>query len=216
MPPQPANPTPVNDRDSMLSRKFGREIANYFSGSPVNRVGFLRGDHVFLSQALKHPSTSFLLCRDLQPLVHHSAKDKLAYVKYDDVKPIIGEDVYQRSEDELVKQYDSGSYIPQMIFLGIDEKNPGGLGYQGKNFYKGAPYFAVDVTPKNEGIQEKAEELIGKVGERGYEFAKGRVMELVAADGTYTLLAKILVCEQIIPSPLPPAHEKLAKVQTSG
>ncbi|KAI7246382.1 hypothetical protein KC352_g14178, partial [Hortaea werneckii] len=62
---QPANPEPAPDFDSMLSRKFGKETANYFSGSPLNRVGFLRGDHQFLTQALKHPSTSFLLCNEL-------------------------------------------------------------------------------------------------------------------------------------------------------
>ena len=44
---QPDLPLPAHpDVDSMLSRKFGREVANYFSGSPLNRLGFLRGDHV--------------------------------------------------------------------------------------------------------------------------------------------------------------------------
>lgn len=57
MPTQPANPEPAHpDVDSMLSRKFGKEVANYFSGSPLNRLAFLRADNVFLSKALKHPS----------------------------------------------------------------------------------------------------------------------------------------------------------------
>ena len=51
---QPDNPEPAHSTvDAMLSRKFGKEVANYFSGSPLNRVGFLRGDHKFLTQALK-------------------------------------------------------------------------------------------------------------------------------------------------------------------
>ena len=93
MPPkQPDLPLPAHpDVDSMLSRKFGREVANYFSGSPLNRLGFLRADHVFLGRALKHPSTSFMLCKDLQPLVQSSDNKKLKYVKFEDVKGIIGE-----------------------------------------------------------------------------------------------------------------------------
>jgi len=69
MPPQPALPEPAHPEvDSMLSRRFGKEVANYFSGSPLNRVGFLRPDHQFLSSALHHPSTTFLLFKDLEPL----------------------------------------------------------------------------------------------------------------------------------------------------
>ena len=34
--PQPALPEPAHPAiDSMLSRKFGKEIANYFSGTPA-------------------------------------------------------------------------------------------------------------------------------------------------------------------------------------
>lgn len=95
---QPANPEPAPDFDSMLSRKFGKETANYFSGSPLNRVGFLRGDHQFLTQALKHPSTSFLLCNELQPLVNSSqASDRLAWLKFADIKRVVGENPYKSS-----------------------------------------------------------------------------------------------------------------------
>ncbi|KAA6413234.1 MAG: NADH pyrophosphatase [Lasallia pustulata] len=67
--PQPELPEPAHpDLDSMLTRKFGKEVANYFSGSPLNRVSFLRTDQPFLSAALQHPSTTFLLFNDLSPL----------------------------------------------------------------------------------------------------------------------------------------------------
>ncbi|KAK0289626.1 NADH pyrophosphatase [Friedmanniomyces endolithicus] len=181
MPVQPANPEPAPDFDSMLSRKFGKEVANYFSGSPLNRVGFLRSDHKFLSAALRHPSTQFLLCRDLQPLVDPSNGTKLCWVKYEDVKPVIGEDPYATTEEEMLGLYDSGRYMPQMVFLGIDEKVKEGLEYQGKNKYRGAPYFAIDVTPKS-GVKEACEKLIAELEGKDIGFAKGRVMEIEALD----------------------------------
>lgn len=183
MPTQPDLPQPAHpDLDSMLTRKFGREVANYFSGSPLNRVGFLRADHTFLSKALNHPSTSFLLCNELQPLINSSKAERLAFVKFEDVKPIIGTDPYAAGEKDIVAQYSSEKYIPQVIFLGIDEKSKDGLEYQGKNKYTGAPYFAVDVTPRN-AVKDACEQLISGLQGKGLEFAKGRVMEIQAEDG---------------------------------
>ncbi|KAK3110226.1 NADH pyrophosphatase [Teratosphaeriaceae sp. CCFEE 6253] len=192
MPAQPANPEPAPDFDSMLSRKFGKEVANYFSGSPLNRVGFLRSDHKFLSAALLHPSTSFLLCKDLQPLVQSSSQEKLAWVKYDDVKPVIGEDPYSTTEEAMLGGYDSGRYVPQMVFLGIDEKDKEGLEYQGKNKYRGAPYFAIDVTPKHT-VKEACEKLIAEQESKGLAFAKGRVMEIEALDAAIYAEARQLL-----------------------
>ncbi|KAF2764045.1 hypothetical protein EJ03DRAFT_332194 [Teratosphaeria nubilosa] len=188
----PANPAPAEDHDAMLSRKFGREVANYFSGSPLNRLAFLRADHAFLSQAVRHPSTAFLLCHDLQPLVAEDATDRLAFVPHADVRPLIGDDPYVRSEAELVAQYDSGRYVPQIIFLGIDERDQRGLGYQAKNFYHGAPYFAVDVTPKST-VKRAAESLISSLTARGLTFATGRVMDIHASDAAIYAEARQLL-----------------------
>lgn len=195
MPIQPSNPEPAHaSTDSMLARKFGKEVANYFSGSPLNRVAFLRGDHTFLSQALHHPSTKYLPVQELQPLVEKETapgQGRIAWVKYEDVKPIIGEDPFVQSEQEQIERFDSGKYVPQMIFLGIEETKKGGGegGVEGlsyttkKNTYTGVPHFAVDVTPK-ESVKEACEKLIKDQESRGRSFAKGRVMDVVAADGT--------------------------------
>ena len=190
--PVPDLPAPAHPEvDSMLSRKFGREIANYFAGSPLNRLGFLRGDHTFLSQALKHQTTGFLLCNELQPLIKKDDQGKvggrLAWVKYEDVKPVIGEDPYANDEKKMVEIFNSEKITPQMIFLGIDEKAKDGLSYMGKNRYTGRPFFAVDVTPKG-SVKEACEGLIKKLDGEGFEFAKGRVMELEAGDGEYRRL----------------------------
>lgn len=191
MPVQPANPEPLHTHnDGMLARKFGREVANYFAGNPLNRVAFLRGDHTFLSQALHHPSTKYLPCKELQPLVESGkppGQGRIAWVKFDDVKPIVGDDPFAQTEKEQIEAFDSGRYIPQMIFLGIDEssgKGGDGLSYTTrKNTYTGVPHFAVDVTPRH-GVTEACEKLVKEQQGKGREFAKGRVMDVVASDGT--------------------------------
>ena len=169
----------------MLSSKFGREVANYFTGNPLNRLGFLRGESAFLSSALKHPSTSFVLCRDLQPLVQKGST-RLAYASYADVKNVVGADPYAASEEDAIATYRSDRHVPQMIFLGIDEKNPTGFEYEHgkKGVYKGQPYFALDVTPRAT-VKEACEELIKEMEGRGLGFAQGRVMDLVASDGKW-------------------------------
>ncbi|KAL8929462.1 MAG: hypothetical protein Q9208_001131 [Pyrenodesmia sp. 3 TL-2023] len=157
------------DLDSMLSRKFGKEVANYFSGSPLNRVSFLRTEHSFLSAALKHPTTSFLLFCNLNPLATGPAT--LEYVSYEDVKALIGEDPYSKTEQELISEYNSTITIPQLLFLGLDERNKQGLTY---NIYTGSPYFALDVTPKGT-ITSQAESLIQAMEFRGLKFLEGRI-----------------------------------------
>lgn len=153
----------------MLSRRFGKEVANYFSGSPLNRVGFLRPDHQFLSSALHHPSTTFLLFNKLEPLVKTGTE--IARCSFADVKPIIGENPFEKSEEEIIAQYNSSLYVPQIIFLGLDERKDG---FKYKEHYKGQPWFAVDVTPK-ESVKDKAEQLIEKLKGQELEFSKGRM-----------------------------------------
>lgn len=141
-------------------------------------MGFLRPDHQFLSSALHHPSTSFLLFNKLEPLVKSATE--LARCTFSDVKPVIGDNPFEKSEEDLIAQYNSTLYTPQIIFLGLDERKEG---FKYKEHYKGQPWFAVDVTPQ-ESVKEKAEELIKKFGEQGLEFSKGRMhMSLPAEEG---------------------------------
>jgi NAD+ diphosphatase len=140
------------------------------TGNPLNRVSFLRPDHAFLAAALKHSTTSFLLFDALNPLTKNPSE--LAFVKYDDVKPIIGDNVYgDATEEDYIKAYNSSTYIPQLVFLGLDEKRDG---FVYKEHYKGAPYFALDVTPKNH-VKEAADAVIAKFKDQGLSFAEGRM-----------------------------------------
>ena len=133
-----------------------------------------------------------MLCKDLQPLVQTSENKKLAFVKFEDVKSVVGEDPYSRNEKEMYEQYNSEETVPQMIFLGIDESDKEGLDYQGKNRYIGAPYFALDVSPKG-SVKQACEDLIAKVEKDGVVFGKGRIMELEASDGMFETVEMVFV-----------------------
>lgn len=142
-------------------------------------MSFLRPDHSFLSQAFRHPSTTFLLFQNLEPLTKSSSE--LAYAKLADVQAITGEDPFSFTEEDTIAQYNSSVYQPQIIFLGIDEKK-NGIEYKGR--YKGQPWFAVDVTPK-ESVKDAAEALIAKKKSEGLDFSKGRMnLNLPPESGT--------------------------------
>lgn len=87
----------------------------------------------------------------------------------------------------MIKEYNSEVYVPQIVFLGLDERKEG---FEYKGHYKGQPWFAVDVTPK-QSVTEAAEQLIKDVEGRGLQFSKGRMhMSLPAQEGLYTIDSK--------------------------
>ena len=200
--PTPDLPEPAYaDLDSMLTRKFGKEVANYFAGrdpsllrglrqmqghqltqcpgSPLNRVSFLRSDHLFLTSALKHPTSSFLLFNELKPLCHNASK--LAFAKFQDIKGYIGDIPFSISEDQMIEEYNSTTIVPLMVFLGLDEGEKDGLLW--KDTYRGAPMWAVDVSEKG-SIAENAKALTKELESRGLMFHDGRmILSLPAQEG---------------------------------
>ncbi len=180
MSPLPDLPVPpYYELDSMITRRFGREVTNYFAGSPLNRLSFLRTDHTFISKAFVHPSTSFLVFNDLAPLTKDPTQ--LAYVSHKDVKPLIGENPFAKTDEQHIKEYNSSITVPLVLFLGLDENKPDGFEY---GAYKGKPYFAVDVTPKGT-IEKEARGVIEAVKALGLEFTPGRMnLTLNAPEGT--------------------------------
>lgn len=170
----------------MLSAKFGREVANYFAGSPLNRVGFLRSDHVFLRSAFSHPSTRFLLLNELAPLVDGNEK-QLGYVSYADVKSFTGSDPFEKTEEEMIKEFNSEEEKPLILLLGLDEGNklpapPADETFSYKE-YKGRAYFAVDVSPRG-SLAEEANKVIENVKSKGFSFFQNqRHMGLAYGEG---------------------------------
>ncbi|KAL1901304.1 NADH pyrophosphatase [Ceratocystis pirilliformis] len=174
--------------DSMLSKHFGRGLINYFSGTKINRLSFLRGDHTFLSAAYTHPETQFVLLRDLVPAVKDSAS--LALFKHTDVAPLTGKNPFETPEDAVIKAYDSTKDKPLVLFLGVEENEGAGFEYK---TYRGQPWFAVDVTPRGT-YKEAAQHIIDHVGASGIEFMKNpRAMSLKATDAaTYSQARSLL------------------------
>ncbi|KAK4106029.1 hypothetical protein N658DRAFT_414881 [Parathielavia hyrcaniae] len=167
---------PTSHSHSLLTQKFGRETANYFSGSPLNRLSFLRADTAFLRAAFSHPHARFLLLNGLRPLVR-SGDDPaaLAFATYADVAPLTGPDPFARSEEEMVAGYDSREEQVVIVFLGVEEEGEveGGK-REGKEVFRyrdfvGKPYFAVDVTPRGK-VVGVAEELVRSMEGKGYAF----------------------------------------------
>lgn len=139
----------------------------------------MRTEHSFLSQALKHPTARFVLLNNLAPLTR--SPSELYYARYDEVQKYVPEDFFDKSEDETIKQYDSRITHPYMIFLGLDESRKGnGLNWK---IYSGAPYFALDVTPKgSEEQQTNSKDLISRMEAQGLSFYQSRVVMTFSAD----------------------------------
>ncbi len=177
----------LEEESSMLSSKFGREIVNYFSGSPLNRLSFLRTDHEFLKSAFAHPSAAFLLLNNLSPLVKRDPL-QLAFATRADIAELTGEP-FAKKEEDVIKDFNSEETRPIVLFLGVDDKSrlpPVGdasTPFTYKN-YTGSPYFAVDVTPKG-STSEASLALIESMKAKGYTFhdSTPRFMSLVAGEG---------------------------------
>ena len=120
-----------------------------------------------------------MLFNDLAPLAQDPTK--LAYATHKEVKPLIGENPFEKEEEEMIKQYNSTITLPLVLFLGLDERKKDGFEY---GIYKGTPYFAVDVTPKGT-VEKEATGVIEAMKAKGLSFVEGRMhMSLNAPEGT--------------------------------
>ncbi|KKK13701.1 hypothetical protein ARAM_000841 [Aspergillus rambellii] len=185
-------PTPAHiQADSMLARCFGKETVNYFSSSPLNRLSFLRSEHPFLSAAIRHPATRFVILKDLAPLT--SSPSGLYYAKYDEVRKLVPETIYDKSEEDLLKEHDSRNTEPHLVFLGMDEsRKQDGLAWK---IYSGAPYFALDVSQRGSDEQQAiAADIVSSLQAQGLSFLEARVtMTFPADDAAIYAQARALV-----------------------
>lgn len=119
-----------------------------------------------------------MVFRNLSPLV--KTPSEIAYAHYSDLKSIIPANPFEKTEQELITEFNSSTSTPQLVFLGLDESTRNGLQY--KN-HVGAPRFAVDVTPKG-SYEEEAKSLIAELEARGLTFVEGmRAMNFPAGTG---------------------------------
>jgi NAD+ diphosphatase len=148
------------------------------SGSPINRVSFLRDDYTFLAGAFSHPSARFLVFKTLSPVI--KSPTEIHFATLDDLKPLFPSNPFDKPEKELVEEFDSRIDHPQLVFLGLDENVKDGYSY--RNF-TGAPHWAVDITPKKT-FEKEANELAEKFTSSGLKFSEGmRAMSFPADVG---------------------------------
>ncbi|RDB24976.1 putative NADH pyrophosphatase [Hypsizygus marmoreus] len=164
---------PAAVRTSVLSKllTMGEQTpVNMFSGSPLNRLSWLRSSHPFLNTVIALPATRWLLFNSGQPLVvaHPDAASKqiLAYLSTNDVKPFLGSEPsfgQGRQEGQLVVESKDIPHSPTeairhrnspVVFLGLQEHSKVNA-LPSSDFadpeaaianLDGTPYFSMDVA----------------------------------------------------------------------
>lgn len=178
----------LDNDDSMLTRRFGREVINYYAGSPINRYSFLRADGVFLRRAAAAPLTRYLALSDLNPLVTPSGSE-MAQFSLKDVSPLIGETPFKLTEEEAVRDWDSTKKTPLVVFLGM-------LGEEAKGQVEkiessehgtivGQPLFVVDVTAREPYEKQAGSFLEAHLKNGGQLQSNPRAMTLDADGGEF-------------------------------
>lgn len=137
------------------------------TASPLNRLSFFRTEHDFLGGAFDHPSAVFMVFNNLSPLI--DSPTAIHYVKRDEIKTLLAENPYSHSEKDMISNFDSRKVIPDLVFLGIDEKVKDGYHYRN---YTGAPHFAINVTPKAP-YEQAATEFSEDIKKKGLSFVEG-------------------------------------------
>ncbi len=141
-------------------------------------MSFLRDDNTFLAGAFAHSTTKFLVFKTLSPLI--KSPTEISYAALEDLKSILPTNPFEKTEKEIVEDFDSSKDHPQLVFLGLDESVKDGYSY--RNF-TGAPHWAVDITPKKT-FEKEANELNQKFVDTGLKFSEGmRAMSFPANVG---------------------------------
>lgn len=166
MPDHPELMRAHDDDGSVLAKKYGPGVTNYYAGSPLNRLSFLREDNEFLSRAFSSPDAQFVALHDFSPLVHDPAT--IRPIRLEDFVSVSGPEPFKLSEKELVAAYDSKATTPLIVFLGIREDEVSE--FKVRNF-RGCPWFAVDLTPKG-SYADAAQKVIENLTSSGSTFLK--------------------------------------------
>jgi NAD+ diphosphatase len=190
--------------DSMLTRRFGKEVVNYYAGSRVNRFSFLRADTGFLHQAAVSPTARYLALSELNLLVVD--KRTPAYFTFNDVQPLIGSEPFAQTEDEAIQNFDSTKTTPLIVFLGMLEEGHENdrISSTDHGDIRGHPYFAVDISPKGNHA-EKAASFLAEQEKKGISLDKNpRAMSHSPEAGKFKLLMNLTVETNVPSRPIRP------------
>lgn len=166
---------------------------NFYGGSPLNRLSWLRTSQTFLNAIIALPSTRWLLFNAGQPLVASSAhvptKPSSVYLTTNDVKPLLGAEPYfgqgqqvgvllqsTASKDSHYSPTETARHLgSRIVFLGLHEpQSDDNPALPSSEFtdpdlampkLKGTPYFAMDVADLDLPHQQVQEILTLAVGQ---------------------------------------------------
>ncbi|KAG5341515.1 hypothetical protein C0989_009876 [Termitomyces sp. Mn162] len=141
-----------------------------FSGSPLNRLSWLRTSHLFLNAIIASPSTRWLLFNAGQPLVFANSdsprKQTLAFLATKDVRPFLGPEPFFGQDKEIGQLVVESSEVKHssteaarhhgspVVFLGLQEHSKTNA-LSSSDFVDaeatianldGTPYFSMDVA----------------------------------------------------------------------
>ncbi|KAH3685840.1 hypothetical protein WICPIJ_003199 [Wickerhamomyces pijperi] len=123
----------------------------YLTGSPLNRLSFLRGDTEFIQLASTHSSAKFIIFdRDLT-LISTDKSDKtisLYKASYEQLKSVVD----QWASYNNTKGQDLRINDVRITFLGVQESDDPSV-FQYKR-YQGSPYFAIDLCNESNLLQD--------------------------------------------------------------
>ncbi|KAK1234594.1 NADH pyrophosphatase [Marasmius sp. AFHP31] len=145
---------------------------NFFSGSPLNRLSWLRPSHKFLNAILTSPNTRWFLFNAGQPLVSYRPSEtqekplkKIAYFPTRPLLPLLGPSPFFGQsqtagallpDSEVTHSTEAARHLGiPVVFLGLHEQGTSGSALPEAEFkdnaeaavqnLQGTPYFAVDV-----------------------------------------------------------------------
>ncbi|KAI0759863.1 NUDIX hydrolase domain-like protein [Trametes elegans] len=159
----------------MLSRQLTTLVAkespaNFFAGSPLNRLSWLRTSQPFLNAIIHAPATRWLVFKEGQPLLRSqagNAKHSLARLPTSDVQPLLGPEPYfsqgqhagERASDDTPLLQAARLRGAPIVFLGLHETKARTTGALPSSEFSaktsadavlanihGTPYFSLDVS----------------------------------------------------------------------
>ncbi|KAG8875958.1 NADH pyrophosphatase [Tulasnella sp. 332] len=145
---------------------------NFYDGTPLNRLSWLRESSTFLNAAAETPRSKWLLFKNGDPLViktPSNAFHSLAYLTFGQVKELLGDDAKpfgQGESQNAVPETSAGADAnaspeakalqgarlrgPIIIFLGVEEdqgfKALPTTDFKNANDLTGTPFFGLDVS----------------------------------------------------------------------
>lgn len=169
---------------------------NFYAGSKLNRLSWLRTESDFINGALEHDDARFIILNKLNPLIHKGGDNdgKLATLSWKEVQDIIGKsakisgavgdkvfgaEAYgfnlptdEDAKKDFKKATDSiGPNNLALVFLGVDETQIPSRSLPGdlagtKQQPAGTPYFALSISFRPPHLKKDETTLIDEFREK--------------------------------------------------